>query len=77
MINKRRVTRGGKGVRSPLPFPKLEKSAPILGKNGQFVVIYGLHFSCGFKSFQKKKPKILLCRTFLSCVVDKMLIEVT
>ena len=57
-------------------FQKLEKSAPILGKNAEIVTTYGLYLSCSFKSFQEKKANILSCGAFLSCVVDKMFIEV-
>ena len=50
-------------------FQKLEKRVPILEKNALVMGIYGLHFSCGFKTFQGKKSKS-------SCGVDRMFIDV-
>ena len=44
-ITLRRVTRGGKGERSPCLFSKIGKKCPNLGKNALIVVIYGLNFS--------------------------------
>ena len=72
------VTRGGKrggGEVSPTIFENLEKSTLILGKNVLIVAMYWLHFSCDFKSFQEKKPKILSCGAFLSHK-DEMFIAV-
>ena len=57
-------------------FQKLKKSAPIFGNYTLIVAIYGLPFSCGFKSFQEKKHEILPGGAFLLCVADKMFIEV-
>ena len=53
----RHITRGGRGEVSLALFQKLEKSAPMLGKNALIVTIYGLNFSCSLKSFQEKKTK--------------------
>ena len=66
----RRVTKGGGGLRCP--FSKIGKKCPNFGKKCPDCGHLWVHFSCGFKSFQEKKPKILPYGAFLSCVIDKM-----
>ena len=66
----------GEGGGLPYPFPKLEKSALILGKNAMIVVICGLNFSfkmkfCGV--LQEEKVEIFPCGVFLSRVVHDCL----
>ena len=51
------MTRGGRGGDLPCPFSKIGKHCSTLGKNVLIVAICGLHFSCGFKSFQEKKNR--------------------
>ena len=67
----RHVTRGGegrgRGQGLPCPFLKIEKSALILGKNSQTVVICGLHFSFTTKFlrvFKRKSQRFILAGPF-------------
>ena len=66
-VSSRRVTRGED------IFWKLEKSTPILEKNALIVAMYGLHFSCGFKSFQEKKKIFYPAGPFFHALLIKCL----
>ena len=63
-------------MKSWIIFQNLENIAQLWEKNALIFAICGLHFSCGFKSFQEKKTEMLPCRAFLSYSLDKMYIEV-
>ena len=62
---------GGGGQVSPALFQKLEKSVLILGKNSLIVVVYGVNFTfkTQFLRVCRRKPEILPCGAYLSCVV--------